>query len=59
MGEKITTVLTRDADRVRDQGFEVFHRRVRSSVSALLGTKNAIYFYKQDDILEEYEDVIE
>ena len=59
MGEKITTVLTRDADRVRDQGFEVSHRRVRSSVSALLVTKNAIYFYKQDDILEEYEDVIE
>ena len=59
IGEKIETVLTRDADRVRSEGFEVSHRRIRSSVSALLAARNAIHLYLQDDIRDEYEDLID
>ncbi len=58
IGVKIETVLTRDADRVRSEGFEVSHRRVRSSVSALLAARNAIHIYLQDNMRDEYEDLI-
>lgn len=56
---KIETVLTRNADRVKSEGFEVSHRRIRSSVSALLAVRNAIHEYLQDDIRDEYEDLID
>ena len=56
---KIETVLTRNADRVKSEGFEVSHRRIRSSVSALLACKNAIHQYIQDNIIDEYEDLID
>lgn len=59
IGAKIETILTRDADRVRSEGFEVSHRRVRSSVSALLAARNAIHLYLQDDVRDEYEDLID
>ncbi len=59
IGEKIETVLTRDADRIRSEGFEVSHRRIRSSISALLACRNAIHLYLQDNIIDEYEDLID
>lgn len=58
IGEKIEAILTRDADRVRSEGFEVSTRRVRSSVSALLGVRNCIHQYLDDGWRDEYEDVI-
>jgi len=58
IGAKIETVLIRDADRVRSEGFEVSHRRIRSSVSALIASRNAIHHYLQDNIIDEYEDLI-
>lgn len=57
--EKIETILTRDADRVRSKGFEVSHRRIRSSISALLAVRNAIHDYLHDDEQDEYEDLID
>ncbi len=57
--EKIETVLTRDAARVRSEGFEVSHRRIRSSVSALLACRNSLHHYLQDNIIDEYEDLID
>jgi len=57
--EKIQTVLTRNADRVKSEGFEVSHRRIRSSVSALLACRNALHHYVQDNIIDEYEDLID
>lgn len=56
--EKTDTILTRDADRVRNEGFEVSHRRARSSVSALLACRNAIHQHIGDNIIDEYEDLI-
>jgi hypothetical protein len=52
-------VLIRDANRVRSEGFEVSHRRIRSSISALLASRNAIHDYLNDHIIDEYEDLIE
>ena len=59
MGEKIENILTRDAMRIRDEGFEVSHRRIRSSVSALLACRNAIHIYLNDGEQDEFEDLIE
>lgn len=59
IGEQIQTILTRDATRVRSQGFEVSHRRIRSSISALLACRNAIHTYCNDNIIDEYEDLID
>ena len=58
IGTKTETILTRDADRVRDQGFEVSHRRIRSSVSALLAIRNCIHQHLNDGRQDEYEDLI-
>lgn len=48
IGETIEKILTRDAERIRQEGFEVSHRRRRSSISALLAVKNALHHYLQD-----------
>ncbi len=58
IGTKIETILTRNADRVRNQGFEVSHRRIRSSVSALLAIRNCIHQSLNDGRQDEYEDLI-
>lgn len=59
IGEKIEKILTRDAEWVRSEGFEVSHRRIRSSISALLACRNAIHQYIHDGIIDEYEDLID
>lgn len=51
-------ILTLDADWVRGEGFEVSYRRIRSSISALLATRNAIHDYMGDGVIDEYEDLI-
>lgn len=58
IGEEIEKILTRDANWVKSEGFEVSHRRIRSSVSALLAARNAIHDYLWDGIRDEYEDLI-
>lgn len=55
----LSTILQWDANRVRSEGFEVSHRRIRSSISALLAVRNAIHNYFQDGIIDEYEDLID
>lgn len=57
--ENIQTVLNLNAQRVRSEGFEVSNRRIRSSISALLAARNAIHVYLQDDVRDEYEDLID
>lgn len=59
VGMGITDILNLDANWVRSEGFEVSHRRIRSSISALLATRNAIHTYLNDGIIDEYEDLIE
>lgn len=58
IGMNIQEILTLDADWVRTEGFEVSHRRVRSSISAILATRNAIHEYLDDGLIDEYEDLI-
>lgn len=58
IGEPIQKILTRDAEWVRSEGFEVSHRRIRSSVSALLAVRNAIHMLIEDGMRDEYEDLI-
>lgn len=58
IGMKLQEILTLDADWVRNEGFEVSHRRVRSSVSAILATRNAIHDYFNDGVIDEYEDLM-
>lgn len=55
----IQQVLILDANWVRDEGFEVSHRRIRSSISAILAARNAIHEYLDDGVIDEYEDLIE
>ncbi|AKH33261.1 hypothetical protein XF24_00938 [candidate division SR1 bacterium Aalborg_AAW-1] len=58
IGMKIGEVLTLDANWVRAEGFEVSHRRIRSSISAILATRNAIHEYLDDGCIDEYEDLM-
>ena len=58
IGMKIGEILTLDADWVRGEGFEVSHRRIRSSISAILATRNALHEYLNDGVIDEYEDLI-
>lgn len=58
VGMEVTDILNLDANWVRSEGFEVSHRRIRSSISALLATRNAIHTYLNDGIIDEYEDLI-
>ena len=55
---KLNEILTRDAVWIKNEGFEVSHRRIRSSVSALLAARNAIHMLIEDGIRDEYEDII-
>ncbi len=48
IGETIEKILTRDAERIYQEGFEVSHKRRRSSISALLASRNALHHYLQD-----------
>lgn len=57
--EKIEKILTRDAEWIRSEWFEVSHRRIRSSVSALLAARNAIHMLIEDGMRDEYEDLID
>ncbi len=59
IGANIKEVLERDAKRIKESGFEVSYRRIRSSVSALLATRNTIHIFLKDGIIDEYEDLIE
>lgn len=59
IGMTVQDILTLDADWIRKQGFEVSHRRVRSSVSAILAARNALHDYLHDVVIDEYEDMIE
>ena len=54
----IQEILTLDADWIRNEGFEVSHRRIRSSISAILATRNAIHEYLDDGCIDEYEDLM-
>lgn len=58
IGMNITDILMLDADWIRNEGFEVSHRRIRSSISAILATRNAIHEYLDDGCIDEYEDLI-
>ena len=58
IAEKIEKILTRNAEWVRSEGFEVSHRRIRSSVSALLAVRNAIHMLIEDGMRDEYEDLL-
>ena len=59
IGMNIEKILTLNADRIRDEGFVVSPRRVRSTISAILAARNALHEYLDDGILDEYEDLID
>ena len=56
--ESIDTVLSRTYTEMQDRGFVVSTRRQRSAVTALLATKNALHTWKQDGVVETYDDVL-
>ncbi len=58
IGEQIKTILTWDGAWIKNEGFEVSHKRRRSSISALLAAKNALHAYLQDGIQEGYEELL-
>lgn len=58
INEKIDTILTRDGDFIKGEGFTVSQRRRRSSISALLATKNALHHYLADGLQEGYEELL-
>lgn len=58
IGEKIKTILTWDGAWIENEGFEVSHKRRRSSISALLAAKNALHLYLQDGLQEGYEELL-
>ena len=57
--ENLDTVLTRNYDTFVEKWFEVSPRRKRAAVIALLGVKNAIYKYRWEEKIDEFEDIIE
>ncbi len=59
IGMSSQQIFDLDANRVKSQGFEVSYRRRRSSVSALLGVRNALHIYLKDGIIDEYEDILD
>lgn len=59
IGMKIQEILVLDANWVRNEGFEVSYRRIRSSISAILATRNAIHEYLDDGVIDEYEDLLD
>lgn len=59
IGMKIWDTLKLDANWVKQEGFVVSYRRIRSSISAILATRNAIHDYLRDGMIDEYEDLIE
>lgn len=59
IGASLDDILKRDAEWVRTEGFEVSFRRVRSSISAILASRNAIHQYRSDGLRDEYEDLID
>lgn len=59
IGMKIQEMLVLDANWVRNEGFEVSYRRIRSSISAILATRNAIHEYLDDGVIDEYEDLLD
>ena len=59
IGMKSEEVLNLNADWIRWEGFVVSHRRIRSTISAILATRNALHEYLNDGIIDEYEDLID
>lgn len=55
----IQEVLTRNYSTFVERGFEVSPRRQRAAMIALLWVKNAIHKYQNDDIEEDFEDLID
>jgi hypothetical protein len=56
--ESIDTILSRTYTEMQDRGFVVSTRRQRSAVTALLAAKNALHTWKQDGVVETYDDVL-
>lgn len=52
-------VLTRNYETFATKGFEVSPRRKRAAMIALLGVRNAIHKYKNDDIEDDFEELID
>ena len=59
IGMNIEEILTLNADRIRNEGFIVSPRRVRSTISAILAARNGMHDYLHDGIIDEYEDLID
>jgi nitrogen fixation NifU-like protein len=57
-GKHIDEVLTRDYGFMQELGFAVSPRRRRSAVSALLAVRNAIHTWKQDGVVDTYDEVL-
>ena len=55
----IEEVLTWKESLLIEQWFEVSHRRRRARVIALLATQNAIHAYLQDNVVCEFDDVLD
>lgn len=52
-------VLSRNYDTFVSRGFEVSPRRKRAAMIALLGVRNAIYSYRWEDRVDDFDDLIE
>ena len=57
--EDLDTVLTWNYQTFVERGFEVSPRRKRAAVIALLWVKNAIYKYRWEEKIDDFEDLID
>ena len=57
-GKDIEEVLIRDYAYMKGLWFDVSPRRKRSAVSALLAVRNAIHIWKNDAVVDGYEDLL-
>lgn len=56
--EKLSTILTRDYEFIKNMWLDLSPRRRRSGVTALLATKNAIHHWLDDGVVEDFEDLL-
>ncbi|MDO4713666.1 MAG: iron-sulfur cluster assembly scaffold protein [bacterium] len=59
IGAEIDEVLTRNYETFVEKGFEVSPRRKRAAMIALLGVRNALYAYRGEDRIDDFDDLID
>lgn len=59
INQTLEEILKRNYETFLEKGFEVSPRRQRAAMIALLAAKNAIHTYLQDNVEEDFDDLID